>query len=107
MTFLVDVELEQDQDQSLLIGAWDDLEYLVELLNGAWESVEYRLEKVPGGEDFFLFIEDPIREDEYECGIVERREDEAYAFSDAVHEMVMKAYMRYVEEFGEIETMEE
>ena len=101
MSFLVDIELEQDQ--SLLIGDWADLEYLLGVLNGGWESIEYRLEQVPGGENFFLFIEDPVQGDEYECGIVEKRGKEAYAFSDAVHEMIMKAYLKYVDEFGEIE----
>lgn len=105
MNFVVDVDLEeaQETDESLLVGAWADLEYLVGVLNKAWESHEYRLELVPGGKDFYLFVEDPIKEDEYECGIVERRGDDAFAFSEAVHEMIMKAYLKYVEEFGEIE----
>ena len=105
MSFLVDIELEQEQsqDESLLIGEWADLEYLVNALNGGWEAVEYRLEQVPGGQDFFLFVEDPIREDEYECVIVEKRGSQAYAFSEAVNEMIMKAYLKYVEEFGELD----
>lgn len=97
------VELEQDQDTSLLIGNWEDLEYLVELLNGAFESFEYRLEKVPGGEEFFMFVEDPLNGSEYDCGVVRKVSGQAYAFSDDVHKMVWGAYQRYVDEFGEPE----
>jgi hypothetical protein len=97
------VELDQNTDTSLLIGNWEDLEYLVELLDSAFEAYEYRLEKVPGGEEFFLFVEDPVGEDEYECGIVRKVAGEAYAFSDDVHKMIFSAYQRYVDEFGEPE----
>lgn len=97
------VELERDTDSSLLIGNWEDLEHLVEMLNGAFESFDYRLEKVPGGEEFFMFVEDPVSADEYECGIVRKVGGEAYAFSDDVHKMIFSAYQRYVDEFGEPE----
>jgi hypothetical protein len=111
MEILVDIE--QGRDASLLIGNWEDLEYLVRILNEAFEDVEYRLEKVPGGETVYLFVEDPIFEDEYECGIVEKIgakakskngkvKARAYALSEKVHIMVMSAYERYVDEYGEL-----
>lgn len=89
-------------DATILIGAFEDLEYLVEVLNGAWEAFEYRLEQTPNKKDLFMFIEDPVKEDEYECGIVENRDGKAYAFSSDVYAMIMGAYQRYTEEFGHI-----
>ncbi len=78
------------------IGNFSDLKILVELLNRAWvEEFEYRLEPVEGREGVFLFVEDPLKEDEYECGIVEKRGDKAYAVSDAVYQMIMGAYLRF------------
>lgn len=78
------------------IGNFRDLETLVGLLNKAWaEQFEYRLEPVEGQKDVFLFVEDPLDEDEYECGIVEKRGAKAYAVSDAVYQMIMGAYLRF------------
>jgi hypothetical protein len=93
----MDITIDLGQDVSLEIGQWEDLEYLIDLLNGVWESMEYRLEKVKGKKNLYLFIEDPLNEDTYECGLVEKRGDKAFAFSPAVHEMVMKAYEAYLE----------
>ena len=95
------VDLDQGKNTSLLNGDWEDLEYLVELLNKAFDDYEYRLEKVPGGKNVYLFVEDPLTEDSYECGIVERSGKQAYALSQAVHKMVMQAYQRYVDRCGE------
>lgn len=88
-------------DPALEIGAWEDLETLVDMLNGSFEGYEYRLEPVKNKKNLYMFIEDPIHEDEYECGLITKKSKKAYAFSDAVHTMVMNAYQRYVEEFGE------
>lgn len=83
------------------IGNFKDLQTLVQLLNSAWKVFEYRLEPVPGHNGVFLFIEDPLKEDEYECGMIEKRGKKAYAFSDDVYNLVMGAYLRYKEQFQE------
>lgn len=80
------------------LGAFTDLETLVRLLNRAWTEWEYRLEPVEGQKDMFLFVEDPLDQDEYECGLVEKRGKKAYAISDDVYQLVMGAYLRYKEE---------
>jgi len=95
------VDLDQGKKTSLLIGDWEDLEYLVKLLNKAFDDYEYRLEEVPGGKNMYLFVEDPLTEDSYECGIVEKSGKQAYALSEAVHKMVMRAYQRYVDSSAE------
>ncbi len=79
------------------IGNFEDLQHLIELLNQSFQDMEYRLEPVPSQKDTYLFIEDPIHEDEYECGMVEKRGKKAYAYSSAVHEMILGAYQRYLE----------
>lgn len=99
----ISVDLAAPKDLSLLIGRFEDLELLIDLLNGAWDDFEYRLEKVKESDRIYVFIEDPVAADEYECGVVEKHEGKAYAFSEAVHEMIMGAYARYVKEFGEPE----
>lgn len=83
------------------LGKFNDLETLVQLLNSAWKAFEYRLEPVPGQEDVFLFIEDPVKEDEYECGMIQKRGKKAYALSEDVYHLVMGAYLRYKEQFQE------
>lgn len=84
------------------IGNFKDLETLVALLNRAWADYEYRLEPVEGQKNMFLFIEDPLNEEEYECGIVEKKGSKAYAVSDSVHEMIIGAYLRFKEENSKI-----
>ena len=86
---------QKDEQSSLLLGRFVDLETLVGLLNSAFEHMQYKLEPVKGQEGMYLFIEDEIRADEYECGLVEKIGDKAYAFSQAVHDMIMSAYDRY------------
>jgi hypothetical protein len=81
----------------LEIGNFEDLQHLIKLLNQTFEGMEYRLEPVPSQKDTYLFIEDPVREDEYECGVVEKKGKKAYAYSSAVHEMILGAYQRYLE----------
>lgn len=100
----IEIELEETKtpiDLSLEIGRFEDLKYLVTLLNDAWEAFEYRLEKVAEANGLYVFIEDPINADEYDCGVIEKHGELAYAISPAVHEMIMDAYQRYVDEFGE------
>lgn len=94
----IDIELDEDTNKALEIGRFEDLEHLVKLLNKAWQHVEYRLEQLPNVKNLFLFVEDPIHGDSYECGLIEKRGKKAYAFSEAVHDMVMGAYERYVED---------
>ena len=98
------VDFSAPKDSSLELGRFKDLEYLVKMLNKAWDAFEYRLEKVEHSDRIYVFAEDPLAEDEYECGVVEKHGDKAYAFSQAVHDMIMGAYARYVDEFGELET---
>lgn len=88
--------------KELEIGEFNDLAYLVKSLSKAWAGLEYRLEKMKGHPNRYLFIEDVLSDDEYECGIVEKIGAKAFAFSPAVHEMIMRAYLRYVEDFGEL-----
>lgn len=84
--------------QTIEIGNFEDLETLVGLLNETFgASMNYRLEAVPDQKGVYLFIEDPLDEDEYECGLVTRRGKKAYAFSDGVHAMILGAYQRYQE----------
>ncbi len=87
--------------QMLEIGNFEDLEHLIVILNEAFEDMEYRLEEVPSKKGIYLFIEDPIHEDEYECGIVEKKGKKAYAYSDAVHQLILGAYNRYLEKTGQ------
>lgn len=95
------VELEQSTDLGLLLGRFEDLEYLVKLLNGVWESIEFRLEAIKAKKDHYLFIQDDKAADDAEVGVLERRGDNIYAFTPAVHGLVMEAYARYVDEFGD------
>ena len=81
------------------LGNFTDLQTLVQLLNSAWKQWEYRLEPVEGEKGVFLFVEDPLQEDEYECGMIEKRGAKAYAFSQEVYELVMGAYLRYKDQF--------
>lgn len=81
------------------LGNFEDLKTLVGLLNSAWKTWEYRLEPVEGREGMFLFVEDPLQEDEYECGMIEKKGKKAYAFSQDVYELVMGAYLRYKDQF--------
>lgn len=95
------VDIGSDQDVSLEIGAWEDLEILIEKLNGYFEGYEYRLEKVSGKKDLYIFIEDPVKEDSYGGGLVVKHNGKAYAYSSDVHDMIMNAYNRYLKETGE------
>lgn len=82
------------------LGNFKDLQTLVTLLNKAWGDFEYRLEPVEGEEGAFLFVEDPLDEDSYECGVVKKRGAKAYALSSSVYDLIMGAYLRYKEEFA-------
>lgn len=80
------------------IGNFEDLQTLVGLLNQTFgKKLNYRLDEVQGQKGIYLFIEDPIGEDEYECGLVAKKGKKAYAFSSGVHAMILGAYQRYVE----------
>ncbi|MBT4384928.1 hypothetical protein HOD30_04230 [Candidatus Peregrinibacteria bacterium] len=92
------VELAEEQDILLEIGDFQDLKHLIEILNNVFESVEYRLEKVEGKKDTYLFCEDPDGDDEYECGMIIKMGKKAYAFSPVVHELVLGAYQKYLDE---------
>ncbi len=81
------------------LGNFKDLQTLVTLLNKSWGDFEYRLEPVEGDPKAYLFIEDPLDEDSYECGIVEKKGGKAYAISKSVYDLIMNAYLRYKEEF--------
>lgn len=83
------------------LGDFKDLETLVGLLNRAFPEMEYRLQELEGQKGTYLFIEDPLDEDEYECGVVQKRGKKAYALSPAVHEMILGAYQRYLDESAE------
>lgn len=96
----MDIEIEFD-NQEIEIGNFKDLEYLVLKLSDAWKGMQYRLEEVESGT--FLFIQDVLSEDDYECGIIHRKRNKAIALSPAVHKMVMSAYNKYVADFGEID----
>jgi hypothetical protein len=82
------------------IGRFEDLEQLIKLLNETFENMDYRLEPVPAQKGAYLFIEDPVLEDEYECGVIEKKGKKVYAYSPAVHQMILGAYQRYVEKTG-------
>ncbi len=97
MDFFLELEQDADQDLSLELGRFQDLEHLIELLNATCEGMEYRLEPMEGHGELFLFVEDPVDADDYECGIVEKVGKKAVAFSPAVHQMVMGAYQRYLD----------
>lgn len=97
----MNIEIEFDNGE-LEIGQFSDLVYLVSKIGSAWKGVEYRLEELDGEKDTFVFIEDVLKEDEYECGIVRRKGKKAVAFSPAVHKMIMSAYEQYVQDFGAI-----
>lgn len=86
--------------QMLEIGNFADLEHLIKLLNETFKDMNYRLEAVPSQEGTYLFIEDILAEDEYECGVIEKKGKKAYAVSTAVHEMILGAYRRFVEKTG-------
>lgn len=81
----------------LEIGQFKDLEHLIALLNQTFPRMSYRLESIPTQEGAYLFIEDPMDEDEYECGVVMKMGQKAYAYSDAVHAMILGAYQDYLE----------
>ncbi len=87
--------------QMLEIGNFADLEHLIGLLNATFKDMNYRLEEVPSQEGSYLFIEDVLAEDEYECGLIEKKGKKAYAISTAVHEMILGAYSRYLEKVGQ------
>ncbi|MFT7184527.1 MAG: hypothetical protein ACI9QC_000871 [Oceanicoccus sp.] len=95
------VQLHQETDLGLLVGDFSDLKHLVKMLNGAWESVEFRFEKMKAKPNYYLFIEDDKSLDNAEVGVVERHGDKVYAFTPAVHDLIMGAYKRYVTEFGD------
>lgn len=97
MNFIIELDEMQGEEVSLELGNFEDLEILVDLLNGLSEAVQYRLEKVPEQKNVYLFIEDPVREDEYECGVIKKKGKKAFALSPAVHAMVMGAYQRYLD----------
>lgn len=82
----------------LEIGNFEDLEHLVGLLNQRFQGTEYRLEAVPHQEKLYLFIEDPLEEDSYECGLVEKKGAKAYAYSNGVYQMILGAYQRYLDQ---------
>lgn len=84
------------KNEKVEIGRWEDLVFLVELLNAACEGIEYRLEKVQDHKNLYLFIEDIKNEDDYSCGFVEKQGKKAIAVSEAVYEMVMGAYARFI-----------
>ena len=88
--------------QMLEIGNFADLEHLIGLLNQTFEGMSYRLEPVASQEGTYLFIEDVLAEDEYECGVIEKKGAKAYAISTAVHEMILGAYRRYLEKTGQV-----
>ncbi len=81
------------------LGNFKDLQTLVKLLNKSWGDFEYRLEPVDGDKKSFLFVEDPLDEDSYECGVVKKEGGKAYALSNSVYELIIGAYLRYKEEF--------
>ena len=81
------------------LGTFKDLQTLVRLLNNSWGDFEYRLEPVDGQKGSFLFVEDPLDEDAYECGVVKKQGTKAFALSDSVYELIMGAYLRYKDEF--------
>ncbi|QQR55181.1 hypothetical protein IPG41_01295 [Candidatus Peregrinibacteria bacterium] len=81
------------------LGTFKDLQALVKLLNTAWGDLEYRLEPVEGDKGSYLFVEDPLDQDTYECGIVEKKGAKAYALSSSVYELIIGAYLRYKEDF--------
>jgi len=97
----ISIELQEPTDLGLYIGKFEDLEYLVELLNGAWESMEYRLESIAEKKGHYLFIEDHKAGDAAEVGVLECRGGSVFAFTPAVHSLVLGAYSRYVEDFGD------
>lgn len=97
----MEIEIQFEKEE-LEIGEFEDLAYLVDKLSRAWDGIEYRLEKLRGQGNNYVFIQDILSEDEYECGVVEKIGKRAFAFSPAVHEMIMRAYLRYVEDFGEL-----
>lgn len=82
------------------LGNFKDLQTLVGMLNSAWKQWEYRLEPVSGEKGVFLFVEDPLQEDEYECGMITKQGQKAYALSQDVYDMVMGAYLKYKKEFS-------
>ncbi|MFA4815094.1 MAG: hypothetical protein WC924_02930 [Candidatus Gracilibacteria bacterium] len=88
--------------QMLEIGNFEDLEHLVDLLNQTFKEMDYRLEKVPSQKGAYLFIEDPLQEDAYECGVIIKVGKKAYAYSSAVHEMILGAYQDYLEKAGQV-----
>lgn len=83
------------------LGNFEDLQTLINLLNRAFPEMEYRLEPVSGQKGVYLFIEDPLDEEEYECGVVQKRGKKVYALSPAVHTMILGAYQRYLDESAE------
>ncbi|MEK7146506.1 MAG: hypothetical protein AAB802_05010 [Patescibacteria group bacterium] len=99
MDILVDWD-DPENRQMMELGHFEDLKHLVQLLNRSWAGKwEYRLEKVPGKRGVYLFVEDDPTQDEYECGVIHKIQDKAIALSEAVHSLVMGAYLRYQEEF--------
>ncbi len=91
------VQLEEEGHQPVEIGAFKDLETLVELLNMRFPRMKYSLEELPGIEETYLFIEDPLDEDEYQCGLIERKGKKVFAISSDVYDLVIGAYERYLE----------
>ncbi len=80
------------------LGSFADLRSLTQILNRAWQDLEYRLEPVPGKKDTYLFVEDPLDEDTYSCGVIKKKGGDAFALSKDVYDLVMGAYSRYQQE---------
>lgn len=83
------------------IGNFKDLEILVDLLNHAFKEMHYRLEPIEAQKGMYLFIEDPLQEDAYECGLVEKRGRKAFAYSSDVHALILGAYGKYLKKSPE------
>jgi hypothetical protein len=95
------VQLHHDTSLGISVGRFEDLEYLVKMLNKAWESVKFRFEEMEGKAGHYLFIRDSKESETAEVGVVERRGEEVFAFTPAVHQLIMGSYEQFVEEFGD------
>lgn len=92
------------RDERLLVGRFVDLEYLVSLLNGAWEDLSYRLETDKSKRGILYFVEDPAESKEALVATLFKDGESLYAENLMGHRLIMDAYHRYVEDFGEIPT---
>jgi len=77
------------------VGRFKDLETLVGLLNKAQMGFSYSLSPAEGARGHYLFVEDEEKADSYSCGMVFKIGTKAYALSDDVYQMIMKAYLRF------------